>query len=235
MRRKLLNVHIPDLAHLDERVPQVEIMRKEKEKYKNERKLKSKSFSRKNKVSYVAMESSDEEFDFETEVDLAELKKGPLYVCSLPKKILNVDKSNDSKHKGGKNQIFDVLFKDKQIILPEGRTLLSIKNLKGKPYCKFYQATNHSTNNCVYFRDLIQETIMEGRLKFNDGNKEMKVDSDPFDAGGSFAEPYFGVNIVSFSYDFDTTLGDFESNVRAVYPGVSDGLLEFLMQQKLKN
>ncbi|RYR21210.1 hypothetical protein Ahy_B03g066490 [Arachis hypogaea] len=46
IRRKLLNVHIPNLAHLAERVRQVEILRKEKEKYKNdERRLKSKPFS----------------------------------------------------------------------------------------------------------------------------------------------------------------------------------------------
>ncbi|RYR39467.1 hypothetical protein Ahy_A09g045018 isoform A [Arachis hypogaea] len=119
-----------------------------------------------------------EEFDLEfSEVDLAELKKGPPYVCSLLKKIANIEKSND---------IFDVLLKDKQLVLPEGKTLLWIKDLKGKPYCKFHQATSHSNKNCVCLRDLIQETIMEGRLKFNDGNKDMKVDSDPFDAGANF-------------------------------------------------
>ncbi|RYR02693.1 hypothetical protein Ahy_B06g081487 [Arachis hypogaea] len=71
MRRKLLNVHIPDLAHLAERVRQVELMK--------EQKLKSKPFTRKEKVAYVTMESSEEEFDLEAEVDLAELKKGPPY------------------------------------------------------------------------------------------------------------------------------------------------------------
>ncbi|XP_057759529.1 uncharacterized protein LOC130979966 [Arachis stenosperma] len=138
MRRKLLNVHIFDLAHLAEKVRQTELMKKKKEKYRSEQRSKSKPFTRKEKVAYVTMESSDEEVDFETEVDLAELKKGP----------------------------------------PYGRTLLSVKDLKGKPYCKFHQATSHSTNSCVRFRDLIQEAIMEGRLKFDDGKKEMKVDVD---------------------------------------------------------
>ncbi|RYR56370.1 hypothetical protein Ahy_A05g022086 [Arachis hypogaea] len=63
---------------------------------------------------------SSEESDFE--VDLAELKKGSPYVCSLLKKISNGDKSSDLKHKSGKmysfnisksNLIFDVLLKDK--------------------------------------------------------------------------------------------------------------------------
>ncbi|RYQ95990.1 hypothetical protein Ahy_B08g091412 [Arachis hypogaea] len=163
MRRKLLNIHIPNLAHLAERVRQVEILKKEKEKYNNdERKLKSKSFSRKEKVSYVAMESSDEEFDLKAEDDLVELKKGPPY-------------------------------------------------------------------------GLIQEAIMEGRLKFDDRKKETKVNSDPFDSEACFAEPYFGMNMVGMSYDFDVALGKFESDVRSIYPRVGNGLLDFLVQQKLKD
>ncbi|XP_016192505.1 uncharacterized protein LOC107633383 [Arachis ipaensis] len=122
MRRKLLNVHIPDLAYLAEKVRQTELMKKEKEKYRSEQRSKSKPFTRKEKVAYVTMESSEEEFDFETEVDLAELKKGPPYICSLLKKLPSNEKSNDSKLKSGKkysfdisksNQIFDVLLKDK--------------------------------------------------------------------------------------------------------------------------
>ncbi|RYR59675.1 hypothetical protein Ahy_A05g025593 [Arachis hypogaea] len=42
MRRKLLNVHIPDLAHLAERVRQVELLKKGKEKYENEKSKSSK-------------------------------------------------------------------------------------------------------------------------------------------------------------------------------------------------
>ncbi|RYR10170.1 hypothetical protein Ahy_B05g078644 [Arachis hypogaea] len=79
MRRKLLNVHIPDLAHLAEKIYQTELMKKEKEKYMNEQKSKSKPFTRKEKVAYVTMESSEEELDFKTEIDLAELKKGSPY------------------------------------------------------------------------------------------------------------------------------------------------------------
>ncbi|RYQ98806.1 hypothetical protein Ahy_B07g086619 [Arachis hypogaea] len=79
MRRNLLNVHIPDLAHLAKKVRQTELMKKEKEKHRNEQRSKSKPFTRKEKVAYVTMESSEEEIDFETEVDLAKLKKGPPY------------------------------------------------------------------------------------------------------------------------------------------------------------
>ncbi|RYQ90203.1 hypothetical protein Ahy_B09g096438 isoform A [Arachis hypogaea] len=200
MSRKLLNVHIPDLAHLAEKVRQTELMKKEKEKYRSEQRSKSKPLTRKEKVAYVTMESSEEEFDFETKVGLAELKKCPPY-----------------------------------FILPEGRILLSVEDLKGKRYCKFHQATSHSTNSCVHFRDLIQEAIMEGQLKFDDGKKEMNVDVDPFEVDASYVEPCFGVNMVGMSYDFDMALDDFESQVRSVYPRTRDGLLDFFVQQKIKD
>ncbi|RYQ91542.1 hypothetical protein Ahy_B09g097468 [Arachis hypogaea] len=49
---------------------------------KSEQKLKSKPFTRKEKVAYVTMESSEEELNLDTEVDLAELKKGPPYIVT---------------------------------------------------------------------------------------------------------------------------------------------------------
>ncbi|RYQ84883.1 hypothetical protein Ahy_B10g104385 [Arachis hypogaea] len=77
--------------------------KKEKEKLRNEKKYNSKFFARKEKVSYVEMGSSSEESDVEfSEVYLVELKKGPPYICSLLKKIANVEKSNDLKYKSGK-------------------------------------------------------------------------------------------------------------------------------------
>ncbi|MED6162541.1 hypothetical protein PIB30_071436, partial [Stylosanthes scabra] len=35
------------------------------------------------------------------------------------------------------------------------------------------------------------------------------------------------------SVEFDTALGEFETDVRKVFPGVGEGLLDFLIQQKL--
>ncbi|RYR10020.1 hypothetical protein Ahy_B05g078474 [Arachis hypogaea] len=84
-------------------------------------------------------------------------------------------------------------------------------------------------------KDLIQEAIMEGHLKFDDEKREMKVDVDPFDTDASFVEPYFRVNMVGMSYDFDVALDDFESQVRSVYPREGDDLLDFLVQQKIKD
>ncbi|MED6193152.1 hypothetical protein PIB30_016454 [Stylosanthes scabra] len=46
---------------------------------------------------------------------------------------------------------------------------------------------------------------MEGHLKFEETKADMKVDTEPFE------------------------------NIRQVFPGVGEGLLDFLMQQKLKD
>ncbi|MED6188923.1 hypothetical protein PIB30_090638 [Stylosanthes scabra] len=65
----------------------------------------------------------------------------------------------------------------------------------------------------------------------------MKVDSDPFEVNSNFVEPCcFEINMVGFhSFEFDTSLGNFEQNICQVSPGVGEGLLDFLMQQKLKD
>ncbi|RYQ90204.1 hypothetical protein Ahy_B09g096438 isoform C [Arachis hypogaea] len=94
-------------------VRQTELMKKEKEKYRSEQRSKSKPLTRKEKVAYVTMESSEEEFDFETKVGLAELKKCPPYVCSLLKKLPSSEKSNESKLRSGKKYSFDISKSDK--------------------------------------------------------------------------------------------------------------------------
>ncbi|MED6195602.1 hypothetical protein PIB30_039475 [Stylosanthes scabra] len=78
---------------------------------------------------------------------------------------------------------------------------------------------------------------MEGRLKFNDSKLDMKVDSDLFEVNSSYVEfGFLGVHMVGFhSFEFDTALGNFKTNVRQVVPRVGEGLLDFLMQQKLKD
>lgn len=80
-RKKLINRQLRDMAQLAERVSQIEQLRQEKEKNKRFEK-----HPRKDKVAYVGMvdqESSpeEEEENVENEVDLAELKPGPRYMC----------------------------------------------------------------------------------------------------------------------------------------------------------
>ena len=66
-----------------------------------------------------------------------------------------------------------------QIKLPDGHVMLPPDQLKNKKFCKFHNATSHSTNECRIFRQHIQRAIQQGRLKF-DTPQKMKVDDNPF-------------------------------------------------------
>ena len=57
--------------------------------------------------------------------------------------------------------------------------MLPPDQLKNKKFCKFHNATSHSTNECRVFRQHIQKAIQQGRLKF-DMPWKMKVDDNLF-------------------------------------------------------
>ena len=56
--------------------------------------------------------------------------------------------------------------------------MLPPDQLKNKKFCKFHNATSHSTNECRVFRQHIQRAIQQGKLKF-DAPRNMKVDDNP--------------------------------------------------------
>ncbi|CAL2265903.1 unnamed protein product [Prunus armeniaca] len=56
--------------------------------------------------------------------------------------------------------------------------LPKLEELKGGQYCRWHNSWNHSTNNCVVFKDVIQEGIIERRLKL--AEKPPSVTTDPF-------------------------------------------------------
>ena len=90
------------------------------------------------------MESYEEEDDFDSnEINLAEVRAvelqfGPLYVCASLKPVKGKEKGNSSNKSNSfgitkADQILDVLLKDKQIILPEGKkNAFSRRNKKSK-------------------------------------------------------------------------------------------------------
>ena len=65
----------------------------------------------------------------------------------------------------------------------------SAEELKGKKYCKFHNATNHSTKECRIFHFHIQKAIKQGKIKYEPAKKPtMDVDKHPF----------LGVHMVEF-------------------------------------
>ena len=77
------------------------------------------------------------------------------------------------------DKLFDFLLEKGQIKLPDGHVMLPPNQLKNKKFCKFHNATSHSTNECRIFQQHIQRAIQQGRLKF-DTPRKMKVDDNPF-------------------------------------------------------
>jgi len=58
----------------------------------------------------------------------------------------------------------------------------SVEELKKIKYCKWHNATSHSTNECKVFRQQLQSAIESGRIKFDNSKaqKPMKIDQHPF-------------------------------------------------------
>jgi len=64
------------------------------------------------------------------------------------------------------DKIFDLLLEKNQLRLPITHVIPSAKELKGKKYYKFHNATNHNTNECRIFCFHIQKAIEQGKIKF---------------------------------------------------------------------
>ena len=77
------------------------------------------------------------------------------------------------------DKLFDFLLEKGQIKQPTNHDILPPNQLKNKKFCKFHNATSHSTNECRVFWQHIQRAIQQGRLKF-DIPQKMKIDDNPF-------------------------------------------------------
>ena len=77
------------------------------------------------------------------------------------------------------DKLFDFFLEKGQIKLLDGHVMLPPDQLKNKKFCKFHNATSHSTNKCRISQQHIQRAIQQGRLKF-DTPRKMKVDDNPF-------------------------------------------------------
>ncbi|XP_050888874.1 uncharacterized protein LOC127094047 [Lathyrus oleraceus] len=127
----------------------------------------------------------------ENEIDLAELKQGPPYACKVlaPSNGKNpIEPENNDKFPKKTytfdvtkyDEIFDLLVKDGQMIVPSGAKVPPLEQRKKIRFCKYHSFLGHKTSQCFLFRDLVQNAIQEGRLKFGDKPRsQMKIDSNP--------------------------------------------------------
>ena len=76
------------------------------------------------------------------------------------------------------DRIFDFLLQEGQIKLSPNHVIPLAEELKKMKYCKWHNATSHSTNECKVFRQELQSAIESGRIKFDSSKaqKPMKID-----------------------------------------------------------
>jgi len=82
------------------------------------------------------------------------------------------------------DRIFDFLLQEGQIKLSPNHVIPLAEELKKIKYCKWHNATSHSTNECKVFRQQLQSAIESGRIKFDNSKAQrpMKIDQHPFPA-----------------------------------------------------
>jgi len=65
------------------------------------------------------------------------------------------------------DRISDFLLQEGQIKLSPNHVIPSVEELKKIKYCKWHNATSHSTNECKVFRQHLQSAIESRRIKFD--------------------------------------------------------------------
>jgi len=80
------------------------------------------------------------------------------------------------------DRIFDFLLQEGRIKLSPNHVIPSTEELKKIKYCKWHNATSHSTNECKVFRQHLQSAIEFERIKFDNSKaqKLIKIDQHPF-------------------------------------------------------
>ncbi|XP_050909696.1 uncharacterized protein LOC127123528 [Lathyrus oleraceus] len=187
IRKKLETQYLMNMAQLADRVHQVERLKAEK--------ARTNKYHKKEKFAYIDANDyvSDvgDDCSEEGKVNVAELKLGPPYVCKLlkpsnGKKPVETNKNEKFTTRTYTfditkcDEIFDLLVKDGQIIVPHGLKSPLLEQRKKRGFCKYHNFLGHKTSQCVIFMDLVQKAQNDGRLQFSEKPKSsMKVDSYP--------------------------------------------------------
>lgn len=212
IRKKLDTQYLRDMAQLTDRVRQLKRLKEEKARANKGK-----------KVAYVDFRNDDEglchEFsDFDNnEIDLAELTQEPPYACKFlapsngknpvePEKSDKYPKRTYTFDITKCDEIFDLLVKDGQMIVPLGAKVPPLEQIKKRGFCKYHGFLGYKTSQCFLFRDLVQNAIEEGILKFGDKTRsQMKIDFDPLQVvEAHYTEPE-EVNLIEVVDDFNMT------------------------------
>lgn len=98
------------------------------------------------------------------------------------------------------------------MVVPPGAKIPPLEQRKKRGFCKYHNFLGHKTSQYFLFRDLVQNAIKEGTLKFRDKTKsQIKVDSYPLQVEvAHYVEPFF-INMVEVSKVHDKNSMMFET------------------------
>jgi hypothetical protein len=126
------------------------------------------------KVSFLGASSDSKD---EGEIGLAEwTRNNKLVSCPFAKKDAEKYRFDITKA----DMICDLLLQEGQIKLSRNYMIPSVEELKNCKYCKWHNTMSHNTNECKTFHQQIQSAIEQGRIKFKNPSKLMKIDGHPF-------------------------------------------------------
>lgn len=246
IRKKIDPTYVKSMSQLADRVRHLEHIRLEKVRHTKDKK---------GKVAFVEYDDTYPiyEADYispsEVEVDLAELKLGPSYECKFlfPARGESVVEKNTrfpiktySFDVSKCGEIFDLLVKDGQILVPPGAKLPPLEQRQKRGFCRYHNYLGHSNSKCVIFRDLVQKSLQEGRPEFS--SRRIKIDADPLrQEEALFVDPVEinmvhiaevpGEDMLTKTPDIEMLEGIGESpdvEMAEVYPKENEDLMDFL-------
>ncbi|XP_075491134.1 uncharacterized protein LOC142529477 [Primulina tabacum] len=117
------------------------------------------------------------------DVALAEIQStGSCTVPLLKKKPVEPEKKNNSQlpkdmqytfDVSKTEEVFDFLVKKKFITFPPDHKMPPTEELKGREYCKYHNSYNHATKYCWAFKNILQDRINKGVVKFPNKQESM--------------------------------------------------------------
>ena len=137
--------------------------------------LKEESYRRKKSMGTYCQEVNQE-------VAVADLSTTGTFTCHLLvektpnvwKKTQIVDTQVQYTFEVAKiEEIFDFLVNEKFITFPKDHRIPNKDELRGNAYCKYHNSWNHTTNACWDFKNVLQDKISKGILKFPGKKKRL--------------------------------------------------------------
>lgn len=133
------------------------------------------------------------------------------------------------------DKIFNLLVSYDQIVILKGLKVSPLDQRTKKGFSKFYNFLGHKTSQCVLFRDLVQNIVKEGRLKFAEKQKyQPKGESDPKADEALFVEP-LDLFMVDITKNTKGVEPNYEEQLKVVFPKADEELIHFLNRYKLKD